>query len=252
MAKLKLKGKIAKLEDVDEKYRDLYDEREGAFYLQADGVDGMVPATHAAELRADLERLRTQMAALSALGDPADIKKRLAKLAKKEEEEATAAGDFETLKKQLVENHATELQTAKDRETALLKALEERLVDAEAVSAIAAVSVDGETKVLLPHVKTHLRMVEKDGKFTAEVHQHGKPWLKDGAGTPMALPDLLLHLKGQKEFATLFKGSKATGTGVDPNATAVTGTELPGSDPAGFLANLDKIAKGEVKVATSA
>jgi hypothetical protein len=89
------------------------------------------------------------------------------------------------------------------------------------------------------------------GKYVAKVvDAKGNDRIADGQATPMTIPQLVAEMSESSAYAPAFKGSGASGSGTPPNVKTPAGAvkTVAATDTAGFLANLDAIAKGEVKV----
>jgi hypothetical protein len=181
--------------------------------------------------------------------DPAKYDELLAAAQKAEADRAAATGDFETLKKQLVEKHTAEL-TGKDGKIGkLTKALERRLVDAELTRAIAAKK--GEPDLLLPYARQFVRVKETDDDFEGYVaDERGNPLVADGQGTPMSFSAFVEQTLMVK-FPRAFDGTGSSGGGA-AKANAGGGgqnTFNPATaTQADFLAQAEALHKGTTKV----
>jgi hypothetical protein len=145
-------------------------------------------ATLVTEQNAALETNRNQLlaeakAAKKALEaykgvDPAKYRELEAAAAEAEQKRAEASGDWKTREQQLLAKHQQEVEARETKIQTLSGALERRLVDAEATSAIA--EAKGSPKVLLPHIKAHVRVIEEDGEHVVRVvDAKGNPRIGD-------------------------------------------------------------------------
>ena len=163
-----------------------------------------------------------------------------------ERKAAEESGNFETLKTQLMEQHAKELDTEKSKGEKLTRSLENYLVRAAATKAIA--DADGTVDLLLPHVIARLRVMENDdGHFARVVDTEGQPVLEDAAkGIPMTI-DTLVTGEMKEKFPSAFKGTGATGGGTPITGTggAATGT-VDKNDPDAMGKALVGIADGSI------
>ena len=219
-------------------------------------VDAMVAERLAAETeglqKSQKQLLAEAKAAKAALksyeGIDPDEHKRLKTAAEEaERKKAAAEGDFESLKKQLVEKHGTEI-SAKDAQIAKRQtALEKRLVQAELTAAI--VRHKGDPDLLLPHGAKFVRTREIENDFEAfVVDEAGQPRFADGKGTPMTFDDLVTQVLIPK-YPRAFDGTGSSGGGASKSAASGGGPRvISAGDNAAFLANLPKIASGEVVV----
>ena len=170
-------------------------------------------------------------------------------MAAQEEAERKAAeesGNFEALETQLKEQHAKELDTEKQKGEKLARSLDDYLVRAAAIQAIA--DADGEVDLLLPHVRSRLRVVENEnGHFARVVDGSGNPMVEDGQGKAMTI-DTLVAGEMKEKFPSAFKGvgSSGGGTPITGSGGAVTGT-VDANDPDAMGRNLAGILDGSVK-----
>jgi len=99
--------------------------------------------------------------------DPAEFRKLKEAAAEAEQKKAEATGDWKAREKMLVDQFGKDLQARDAKIGSLTSALERRLIDSEAVAAIAAAKAP--VKVLLPHIKSQVRVVEEDGEYVVHV-----------------------------------------------------------------------------------
>lgn len=165
-----------------------------------------------------------------------------------EKKKAAAEGNWKALEQQLQERHTKELGKREDRIKGLSAALERELIDAAATRAIAAEK--GAVDLLLPHVRTRMRVVEEDGSYVAiVVDEKGNQRIGEKDGTKMSAEELVREMKSGEKYARAFDGSGASGSGASRSeAGGGAVRSIPSGDDKAFLANLDKIAKGDVKV----
>lgn len=121
--------------------------------------------------------------------------------------ESKKKGDIEALTKsweQKLAKKEAELKAELDRRD---KALQELLVDREAMSIASSLAIEGSAEILLPHLKSRLRAEIVDGKPTTKV--------VDEAGNPSAssLKELMEEIRAKPAFAPIIVGSKANGGG---------------------------------------
>ena len=165
---------------------------------------------------------------------------------------ARKAGDAEKLEKQLTEQHTKEVTKLSAEVTALRGNLEDVLVDREALTVLTKHS--SAPGLLLPHIKSQVRVQEIDGQYRAVVvDPAGTPRLKEGAKTTedrMTIEDLVMSMKGNDEFKAAFPSSGGSGSASQSSVTSGAGgtRTVDGSDPNAFIDNLDAIAEGTVKV----
>lgn len=215
-------------------------------------VDALV-AENVAGLKANREdALREAKAAKAALKnyegvDPSEYKALKDAAAQAEQKKAAAEGDFNALKKQLVDQHGTEKAALEARITKYSAAVERRAVQAELVQAITAEK--GNAKMLLPYAKQFVRVRETDDDFEAYVaDEKGNPMIGDAQGAPMSILQFVKTTL-KTEFPVAFEGTGSSGGGASRSAGGAGGTRTvaPGDNSA-FLANLEGIATGKVAV----
>lgn len=181
--------------------------------------------------------------------DPEEFKRLKDAAAEAERKKAESEGDFKSLEKQLIEKHTVELGARDKRISALQAALEQRLVDAEATRELA--EAKGSARVLLPHVKSQVKVVESDdGEFSVQVvDARGNPRIADGKGTPMTLKDLVGEMRNDPEFARAFDGTGSSGGGASKSNAGGGGARVVARDDnASFIANVEGIASGKAEV----
>lgn len=247
MAK-KLKSVVSKLDDVDEKYRDLYEKGDdGKYVLSADVGDH----PDVANLRSALKRQKEGKGDLEAyrkLGTVDEITERLAEV--EDDDEGKPRPKADALQKQ-VKKLERDLATAQGR----VKTLEGGLSTSRAASDVAAAiqKAGGNPKLLTDVVLKQARAIEEDGEWVTIVVDHkGEPRM-NGKNERVSLDDIVATLKKDPDFADAFKGSGMSGSGRSTQDTGAPKAEktIAGNDDAAFLANLDGIASGKVAVSST-
>jgi hypothetical protein len=261
-----LKTKIAKLEDVAEPLRELYEEKDGAFVLKVEGDAGDVfpglianQQTLLSEKKTLADKLKALEGQLSGI-DLEKAKKALEAADQAEAEKLKLKGDWDTREKQLKEQlandlkkhqdqFATELKQRDDRIAKLQSSLEKNLIEAQATTAIAAAK--GVPELLLPHVMRAVKVVEENGEFVARVmDSSGQPRIADVKGTPFTIANLVDEMRGNQVFGRAFEASGNGGSGADPNNKASQGgtKTVRRGDQDALNNNIEAIAKGEITV----
>lgn len=161
---------------------------------------------------------------------------------------AAGEGNWKALEEQLKTRHGQEVEKLSSESKRLRGALERQLIDAAASQEIA--SMKGSVKGLLPHIRPHIKVMEQDGEFVAVVvDSKGNPRIGDAKGSPMSIRDLIEETRGDTDLAPLFAGSGASGSGAAKSNAGGGGSKVVAAgDGAGFMANLEGIAKGTVEV----
>jgi hypothetical protein len=263
-----LRRKLTKAEfDALTANKELYKETDGAYLLDIDGDDS---EARIAALKTSLDKAygerdetKKQLRAIAEQFkdiDPAKARDALTKIRELDEQTLLDKGEFDTLKKQLLdqhenekkqllEKHVGEVKTRDDRIGKLTSALERRLVDAEATTAIA--EAKGAPILLLPHVRSQIKVVEEDGEFIAKVVDgQGNPRIGDAAGKPMSIPQLVDEMKKSDQYARAFDASGAGGSGAPSTHGSSGGARvISANDQAALNNNLADIASGKAVVA---
>jgi hypothetical protein len=201
-----------------------------------------------AELLSEAKKAKSALKAFEGV-DPNEYKTLKQKQEEAAEKRAIEEGSLEAWKKQFLEQAAKEKEPILTENRTLRSSLEKKLVDAEATAAIAAAKAPA--KVLLPHIKAQVKVVEEDGEYVVHVvDSKGNQRIGDAKGTPMTIAQLVDEMKTDPEFAVLFPGTGSSGGGASKSISGAGGGKtIQAGDNASFIANLEKIAKGEVKVA---
>lgn len=125
--------------------------------------------------------------------------------------EAERKGEWDKLRAQMNDQHAKDLAKKDESLTVMQKLIQSKVVDAEAVSSIAAEG--GVPDLLLPHVQ---RFVKTDESFNPiVVDASGTPRV-DGKGNPMTIRDLVKEMRASEVFGRAFNGSGQSGSGTQP------------------------------------
>lgn len=217
-----LKFIISKLEDVEEAFRSLYKVRaDGRFQLDAEGAES---ADDVAGLKSALMKEKE---------DQLELKKRLEGLTKnelaelkrlkKEQEDAARKkleeeGNFEAVKKQMIDKHTEELTAVQNNAAAIRRQLEKVLISDAATQAI--VDAKGNPKLLGPIVRSAMQLTEVNGEFSVQiVGSNGQPLVSDAKGTPMSVTQYVESLKAIPDYQPAFAASGTSGGGSSGGGT---------------------------------
>jgi hypothetical protein len=145
--------------------------------------------------------------------DPDEYKALKGQAAKIEEERALKAGEFDNLKKQLLDAHAKEKEALVAKIATLGKSLEENVLIATATQAIAAEK--GSTLLLMPHVKSRTKL--DDNGNAVVLDDSGN--VRIGAdGKPLTIPQLIAEMKADVNvYGRAFEASGVSGSGAQQN-----------------------------------
>jgi hypothetical protein len=258
-----IKQVFEKREDAPEFLRGALLEADGKFVFEAETV------VEVAGLKSSLEKERKLKADFEkALKGYEGVDPEEARRLKTEAEQVAldklkSKGDWETREKQLQERlaadlkkhqdqYAGELAKREEREKLLQQSLERHLIEAQATAAIAAAG--GVPELLLPHVKSAVKVVEENGQFVARViDANGQPRIANVKGDPYTISHLVEEMKGNQVFGRAFAASGAGGSGAQNNTAGSGGGQFTLSreqakDPQTYRAAKEAAAKAGATV----
>jgi DNA-binding transcriptional MerR regulator len=223
-----LKLTVDTLDGIDDAIKSLYAERDGKFTLQVDGIEDTAGLKTALQKeRKTAGELEKQTKAWKNLGKtPEEIAELLEAQEARAQTDAERKGEWDKLRAQMNEKHAKELSTKEETINQMRRRLESELVDAKAVSAIAAAK--GVPDLLLPIVQ---RQVKVDENFNVVVvDAKGDPRV-NVKGEPLNITDLIAEMRASEIYGRAFEGSGQSGSGTRPsNGTGGTGGRITKAD----------------------
>lgn len=279
-----LDAKRDNLDGVSDSDKTHYIEKEGKFYLQVNKVDGLA-LEDVTGLKSTVEKLRTNERSLtSSLKsvndelvsvtdkfkdiDPEAAKTALSKLTEIQNWNGdTKIKEAVTLATTTVEGKmqgkidalvAKQMETVTGLQKELTDSqnqLQDAIVNTRIVEAI--VAEGGNVNLLIPHVKTQVKMVKgSNGKWKPEVvKEDGTVRIGDNSGNDMTIVQLVQEMKAQDTYAAAFPGVQSSGGGRDGSNSdnknkgkKVDVKVVAHSDAKAMRDNFDKIASGEVVV----
>ena len=254
---LKLRISAEELAGLPEGIREFYEEKNGAFVLGVDSLEdtsGLKSALEKERKTArELEKLARQYQGLGK--SPEEIAELVKAQEESEKSKLEQKGEWEKLKAQLLESHKKELAARDEAVQKMKGTLESYLVDAAATEAIAAAK--GIPQLLLPHVKSAVKVIEEDGKYQVRVvGPDGSPRM-NAKGEFLGIKDYVSEMRESEVFSRAFEGTGTTGSGTPANR----GQTRPGSfilsredarDPMKYRAAREAAAKAgqELQIAT--
>ena len=192
------------------------------------------------KLQAKYEELERSLGGLSS----EQIQKYRTDMARLEEEQARKAGDFD----KLLEKRIGETKAEYEKRLAEAEQYKTKYVDREVEFAIR----DAAAKAGVPPEDIPYVVDLHKGRRVRYDEKTGKTVVYDRDGDPTGLSVEKFYAESFKAEAPKFYGSTAgSGGGSTGGSTRAPGGAPAITDQASFLANLDKIAKAEVKVATT-
>lgn len=164
------------------------------------------------ELLGEVKKFKQKASIIPEDFDPEAWQTMRADAEKAREEAAKAEGKWDEYKAELVETHQAEIGGLKDQNTALHGQLENVLVNNAIMGAIS--HAKGNSDLLMPHVRRHVKLFEEDGERVARViDKAGNPRITGAKGDYMTIEQLLEEFKESDTFAPCFEGSRASGSG---------------------------------------
>lgn len=198
-----LKAKVDSIDSVKEQFRGLYAEKDGASYLQVDGLDDTGALKRAKEHEKEARKQAEQQA--KELQEQIDSLKD--QINSSNDDKAKKSGDIEALENSWKEKLAKRERELQEQVDSLNGNITSMLVDTEAVRLATELAVDGSADLLIPHIKSRLGVDHKDGKPVTVVNDvNGKP-------SALTLKELKQEFADNTAFAPVIVGSKASGGG---------------------------------------
>ena len=222
---LKLRISAEELAGLPEGIRGFYEEKDGSYVLSIDGLEDTNGLKSALEkerkARSEYEKTVRQYQGLGK--SPEEIAELVKAQEESEKNKLEQKGEWEKLKAQLLESHKKELSARDEAVQKMKGTLESYLVDAAATEAIAAAK--GIPQLLLPHVKSAVKVIEEDGKYQVRVvGPDGSPRM-NAKGEFLGIKDFVSEMRESEVFSRAFEGTGTTGSGTPANR----GQTRPGS-----------------------
>lgn len=125
-----------------------------------------------------------------------------------EEESLAKAGEWEKLKSSMVKTHREEIDELRNNFSNEINSLQSAL-DKELIENVAIKAIDkeeGNSTLLLPHIKPYLKTQRDDsGAYnTVVVDKNGEVRFNDKTGDPLSVPDLIAEFKANDSFSGAF------------------------------------------------
>lgn len=162
----------------------------------------------------DLKKAQAKLKEMPEGFDPEEWRKLKEAEAKRTEDEAKKAGEWDRLKAEMIQKHQKDVDAITTERDSLRKRYEDHVIRSEVVSAIA--KANGVPDILFPKVREAVKFIP--GENGAEdavvvVGKDGNPRIKDAKGTVYGLGDLLDELKNDDVWSRGFNASGASGGG---------------------------------------
>lgn len=232
---------------VPEQFRSMYKEAEGGKYAVDPAFKGVSEAVLGlnralrAERQAAKDRKPVDLTPLSDFGaTPEEIKAafetRLAEAGKGKDSDVTK--QIEGVKNGLQTAHARAMDAANARNTALQNQLYGLMVENSATTAVA--ELKGVPELLMPFIKSQVKVAEVDGHFVVTVTDNAGEPRYGAAGQLMTIKELVTEMKANEKYGRLFESEAGAGGGMPPGA----GRRVPDTKGKVELSATQKIAEG--------
>lgn len=229
-----LKTIVESLDDIDEGFRGLYVKDESAGVYKLDVEPDERTAKELEELRKEKQRMEAHNKKLL------DEKKKESERARlAEEERARRERDVESLERSIKEKHQSELESYKLRQQQLQSQLEAQMVDNLALNL--ANQLSDTPALIMPHIKARLRAQEVDGKWRTTVVD------VMGNVTATTPDELVEHMRADKQFAPLVRGTRAGGGGANGGNSNPGGNGNEDHGQSKFAGD-DRVARARAKI----
>lgn len=246
----KTNGVVATLETVPEQYRGLYvegtGEHAGKFVISPialqlandyDGINTVLAdeRNKSKNKNTEAQTFRTQLAKFGelaqALGLSIEDGADLAELLKGHVEGLNdqvkggkeAKINLDKVNGEWTKKLTTAVGAEQAKTTKMQGSLERYLIGQAAAEALAKAGATS-TKLLEPHVRAHVKVVQDGDDFVARVVDPQGDIRTNGAGQPMTVGDLVAEMKTQADFAAAFKSDTKGGGGKQPSTERSTTT----------------------------
>lgn len=235
-----LKQKVGSLDELNEELHDLYEEKDGEYFLKppegfvreddiegdAENVKGLKSALQ--KEREANKRIQKQLKSFEdklANVDLEEYEKLREQQLEQEELDAQRKGEWEKLKAQMAEKHQKALDEQKAEAQKLRDRVQELTVDNAVQEAI--IKGKGNPRLLKPLVSQHAQL-DPDTLELVVVEPDGTPKV-DGSGNPATLDDVISEMRDNPEFSGAFAATTQSGSGSDPQ----TGGDASGNNSGG-------------------
>jgi len=252
---------VTDLSKVPSQFQGLYSEKEGSdgFSLRTDdpAVKGAIEAisglnTALTAARSDAASNKGKAVDLSALSDygtnvneiATGFRSKVQELEEKLANTDEVKLDLNKVREEMGKAHAKDIQRSGERIKALESQLYSLLVENAATSAIA--EAKGSPELLMPFVRSQVKVVEHDGQMEVFVVDESSSQRFSGVtGQPMTVTELISEMKNNAKYGRLFDSELPVGGGALPNTK-------PGrlATQKGERTSIEKIAAGLQKKAS--
>lgn len=198
---MKLKKRVKSLNDVDEKYHDLYTEVDGEFVLDVEGDED----TGALKRAKEHEKLRRKEAEQKAR----ELQEQIDELNESLEEIKESGGKKKEGDDPLDKKWQAKLQKRESELNGQIEKLQTEIqrITVDTLAENMAKELSDSPNLLVPHIKSRLTMEMVDGKATVKVKD------PDGELSASTLDELKAEFESSEDFASVIRGSQGSGSG---------------------------------------
>lgn len=222
---------IEKLEDAPENFREFY-------VKNKDGKFDFNPSLAVAGVKKNRDDILSEKRTIQEKYKDIDLdayNKWRDEEAQRKTKEQKDQNDWDARESSLKDAHNKELQKEKDRNNRIFASLDKQLIENTSLAALNEANViPTKVKLLMPHIKSQLKVIEVDGDFVARVvGSDGKVRYQNGS--EMTIAQLVAELKADDAFSDCFKAETAKGSAttqtaqVNPRKDGPTGKETQGA-----------------------
>lgn len=230
-----LPAEVGDLEDVPERYRDLYTESDTGTYRVA--VQGVEFPDDVKGLKTALERERSTASMLKKKlrdyeeVDPDEYQRLRQEAKERERRKAEERGEYERLLGETKEEYEARITAKEEALAAKDRQLREVIRDRELQSAFSAAGLrPGASDLALSYASKFVETREDDGRVRpVVVDAEGKPRLNDN-GDEMSISDFVAEFKASDAGSALFASEMGRGSGAAGRSAGAGGTSRSRSE----------------------
>ena len=192
--------KVESLEGVDEKFHELYEQKDGAYFLK---VSGVVPEDEVAGLKANRDALLTEKHEAKRLKDEAEAEQ--ARIAREAQEElARKNGDWQALEDSYKAKLAEKENEFSSKAETLRKQVYKLTVGDQALKLASEISKSHAIGIMTPFIEQRLTLDENNNVRVLDLQ--GKP-------SAMTIDDLKQEFKANAMFQDIVVANNSSGGG---------------------------------------
>jgi hypothetical protein len=192
------------------------DEANGTYTLEGDGANGILNKNkELVDLNKQYKAAADKWKELKDV-DPDKAKKALEEMGKVEEERGKLQTAIQSAVQENAKTWEAKVKVVETEREQFKKSLEERIIDADLTSAVAA--ADGDPYFVVGALRGQVKTVFENGKYVARVVDDKGNARLNAKGEAMSLAELVESAKADKKFEKVFKAPAASGSGAQPGS----------------------------------